>query len=121
MARETVAQRNARLEAERAQREAVAKATYMTRVMAVLERATKANFELEVRDELFVLEDRDDRRGGTYRFPAQWSDEADNALATLEWEVEHKEEALREAERRAQVRAAALSKLSAEERELLGL
>lgn len=121
MPRETAMQRNARLEAERANREALSRATYMSRVMGVLERATKANFELEVKDEQFVLEDRDDRRGGTYRFPAQWSTEADNALANLEWEVEHKEEAEREAARRAQVRAQALSKLSAEERELLGL
>jgi len=121
MARETVAQRTARLETEQAQREAVAKATYMTRVMSVLERATKANFELEVRDRLFVLEDRDDRRGGTYRFPAEWSLDADNALDSLEFEVGYKEEAMREAARRAQVRAAALSKLSQEERELLGL
>ena len=121
MARETVTQRNLRLAEERAALDAMAKATYMTRVMAVLERATKANFELEVRDELFVLEDRDDRRGGTYRFPAQWSDEADSALSSLEFEVGYKEEAMREEVRRASVRAAALNKLTSEERELLGL
>ena len=121
MARETKAARDERLAAEAEARRTVARATYMTRVMAVLERATKANFELEVRDGLFVVEDRDARRDGTYRFPAEWSLDADNALDSLEFEVGYKEEALREAERRALVRTTALSKLTKEEREELGL
>jgi len=121
MARKTKAELTAEREAERQAQLAVARATYLSRLMMVLERATKANFELEVRDGLFVLEDRDARRDGTYRLPAEWHNNADDYLNTLEFEVGYKEEALREAERKALVRTAALSKLSTEERELLGL
>lgn len=121
MARETKEQKMERMAAERAAEQAVARATYLSRVMMVLERATKANFELEVKDGLFVLEDRDARRDGTYRLPAEWHENADDYLQTLEFEVSYKEEAQREAERKARVRATALSKLSAEEKDLLGL
>jgi hypothetical protein len=121
MARETVAQRNARMVAEREAELAVAKATYLSRLMSVLERATKVNFELEVRDGVFVVEDRDARRDGTYRLPVEWSQDADNTLDSLEFEVGYKEEAEREAERKAALKSAALSKLSVEEREVLGL
>lgn len=121
MARETKAERLAREAAERAAELAVSKATYLNRLMMVLERATKVNFELEVRDGLFVLEDRDARRDGTYRLPAEWHENADDYLQTLEFEVGYKEEAEREAQRRANLRANALNKLSAEEREALGL
>jgi hypothetical protein len=121
MARETKEQKMERMAAERAAEQAVARATYLSRLMMVLERATKANFELEVKDGLFVLEDRDARRDGTYRLPAEWHENADDYLQTLEFEVSYKEEAQREAERKARVRAAALSKLSAEEKDLLGL
>ncbi len=122
MARETKAEKMERMAAERAAQLAVAKATYTDRMMTVLERANKVNFELEVRDGMFALQDRDARRDGTYFLPAVWNEaNADDFLRNLEFEVELKEEATREAERRAQVRAQALSKLSQEERELLGL
>jgi hypothetical protein len=121
MARKTKAELTAEREAERQAQLTVARATYLSRLMMVLERATKANFELEVKDGLFVLEDRDARRDGTYRLPAEWHENADDYLQSLEFEVSYKEEALREAERKFQVRTAALSKLTEEERELLGL
>jgi hypothetical protein len=121
MARETKAQRDARYDAERDARLAVAKATYPQRLMAVLERATKMNFELSVMNSEFRVEDRDDRRADMYLLPYEFSTKADDTLQSLEWEVESKEEARAEAERRATVRSAALNKLSAEEREVLGL
>lgn len=96
--------------------------TYTERMMAVLQRAGKENFELEVRDGKFRVEDRDDRRfGGTFYLPPAWDRMADVDLFQLEQAVEFKEEARAEREQKAQVRATALAKLTAEEREELGL
>jgi hypothetical protein len=121
MARETKAQREARLELERQERLAVAKATYVERMMSVLRRATKQNFELTVSlSDSFLVSDRDDNSSYFYVSPA-WSEQADMNLNELEWSVESKEERAAEAERRANVRANALAKLTAEERELLKL
>jgi hypothetical protein len=121
MARETKAQRDARYDAERDARLAVAKASYPQRLMAVLERATKMNFELSVMNAEFRVEDRDDRRADMYLLPYEFSTKADDTLQSLEWEVESKEEARAEYERKANLRATALSKLTAEEREALSL
>lgn len=121
MARETRAERAAREAAERAAYEAEMAASYPERLMAMLERATKVNFELEVREGKFVLEDRDDRRDRTVELTLTYSAENQEALHELDWRVDMKEEAQREAERRANLRRNALSKLTAEEREELGL
>lgn len=121
MARETKAQREARLEAEHQAQLAVAKATYTERLMAVLARATKENFELEVKDMLFKVEDRDERRRVPHFLPPTWTETADMDLYSLEVCVELKEEERTESERRYQAKQTALSKLSKEERELLGL
>ena len=121
MARETKAQRLEREAAERAAYEAEMAATYPQRLMAMLERATKVNFELEVRDGKFHLEDRDDRRDRAVELTLTYSKENQEALHELDWRVDTKEEREREEQRRYQVRQAALSKLSQEERELLGL
>ena len=121
MARETKAQRLEREAAERAAYEAEMAATYPARLMAMLERATKVNFELEVRDGKFVLEDRDDRRDRVVELTLTYSTENQEALHELEWRVDMKEEAEREAERKRLAKQAALAKLTKEERELLGL
>ena len=121
MAKETKAQRLEREAAERAAYEAVAVATYPQRLMAMLERATKVNFELEVRDAKFVLTDRDDRCDRTVELTLAYSKENQEALHELDWRVDMKEEAEREANRKFAVKQAALAKLSNEERELLGL
>ena len=121
MARETKAQREARLEADRLAQVAVAKATYTERMMAVLERAVRENFELTVRSAKFVAEDRDERRVSPYVVQPTWTETADMDLYSLEVSVELKEEARADREQRALVRATALAKLTAEERELLNL
>ena len=122
MARKTKAELAAEREAEQAQQVAVAKATYTERMMAVLERAVKENFQLEVRDGKFCVEDRDDRRfSGTFYLPPAWDTMADVDLFQLEVAVELKEEARAEREQKAKVRATALAKLTAEERGELGL
>ncbi len=122
MARETKAQREARLELVREGLLASARASYTERMMAVFERAAKENFELEVRDGKFRVEDRDDRRfSGTFYLPPVWDEMADVDLFQLEMAVEFKEEARLEREQKANARAAALAKLNAFERDLLGL
>lgn len=121
MARETKAQRLEREAAERAAYEAEMAATYPARLMAMLERATKVNFELAVRDAKFVLRDRDDHRDRVVELTPTHNAENQEALDELSWRVALKEEAELEAARKAAMRQAALSKLSKEERELLGL
>jgi hypothetical protein len=121
MARETKAQREARLELIQEGRLAMARATYTQRMMAVLERAVRENFELEVKNMLFKVEDRDDRRSSPYMLYPEWTVVSDMALYDLELAVELKEEARAKREQKANARAAALAKLNAFERDLLGL
>lgn len=121
MARETVAQRNARFDAERDARVAVAKATYTERMMAVLERAVKNNFEMTVKDGKFYVEDRDERRSSNYSLTPTWNELADSDLYTLELSVEMKEEEAAEQERVYNLRKTALAKLTDEERKALSL
>lgn len=123
MTRETKAQREVRETAEREARVTVAKATYVERMMSMLARATKMNFELEVNSALsFVLTDRDDRRASTYHVRPEWDDAfADMQLYELEMAVEFKEEEAAERERVANLRATALAKLTQEERTLLNV
>ena len=122
MARETAMQRNARLEAAEAARLLALAESYPARLMELPERATRfENFELTVRDGMFRVEDRDDRRADAYMLSYSFTKHADSTLDSLEWDVKEKEERRAEAERRAMLRSAALNKLSEEEREVLGL
>jgi len=121
MARKTKAELAAEREAYEAAQQAVARSTYTDRMMAVFERANRVNFELEVKHSRFVLEDRDERGYKTYTLTPEWSTENDEVLECLDWRVWLKEEAEAEAERKRQLRADALAKLSQEEREELGL
>jgi hypothetical protein len=121
MARETKAQREARWDSERDAQLAISRASYTERMMAVLERAVRENFELNVSNGKFVVEDRDERRVSPYVVQPVWSETADMDLYSLEVSVELKEEERAERERRANLRTTALNKLSQEEREALGL
>jgi hypothetical protein len=121
MAKETKAQRDARLEAERLAQVEVAKSTYTDRMMAVFARATKMNFDLDVKDAKFIVHDRDSNHREVYSVDPVWSELADSDLYSLEMAVEFKEEVAAERERKANLRATALAKLTAEERELLNL
>jgi hypothetical protein len=121
MARETKAERLAREAAEAAAFAAEQAATYPQRLMAMLERATNAYFELTVKDGEFLLNDRDVSTAWTVVLTMVWNTENEGELQELDWRVELKEEAEREALRRVTVRNQALNKLSIEEREILGL
>lgn len=121
MARETKAERVAREAAEVAAAEANLAESYPDRLMAMLERAVKQNYELTVRNAKFVVEDRDARRDSAVELTLTYNRANQEALCELDWRVEAKEEAEREAERKAMLRRAALNKLSEEEREVLGV
>ena len=126
MARETVAQRNARLAKEREERLEAERLAYPLRLMNLLERATNLpNFELTVRNGFFRVEDRDARYDSEYELAYSWSTDHQAALENLTWKVESVEQELAEAQRRYEVKKEAERKvrelLSDEERELLGL
>lgn len=121
MARETKAERMAREAAERAAYEAEQAATYPARLMAMLERASRANHELEVRDGMFVVSDRDESGVVKYELTLEYNRANQETLHEMDWRLEMKEEREREAARKAAVKAAALAKLTQEERELLNL
>jgi hypothetical protein len=121
MARKTKAELAAEREAAHQARYDVARATYTERMMAVLERAVKENFELTVRSGKFVVEDRDERRASPYVVQPTWTETADMDLYSLEVSVELKEEARAESERLSALRRQAFLKLTEEEQNALGL
>ena len=121
MARETKEEKLARLAQARAAEEQALKASYPERLMVMLERAIAQNYELLVRNGAFVLTDLDDSSDGTYALSLESDSASEGNLRELDWKLGLKEEAERKARRRVEVRNAALSKLSAEEREALGL
>ena len=121
MARETKAQRQEREAAERVARLEQEKQEYFPKLMELMERACKNNFELTVVDSKFKLSDRDSR-DDFWSFEPQWSESFDLwSFTDLEYHLERKEEARQEAERKYQLRQNALAKLTAEERKELGL
>ena len=113
MAAEAALEREAQL--------AVAKATYTERMMAILERAVRENFELNVSNGKFVVEDRDERRRTAHLLQPVWTETADMDLYSLEVSVELKEEARAESERLSALRRQAFLKLTEEEQQALGL
>jgi hypothetical protein len=121
MARKTKAQLVAERKAFVAANEAFARDSYAGRLMSVLERAVKQNFELTVVESKFVLQDRDSPRVPVTFLTLTYNEVSQEQLDELEWSVEAKEKAAEEYLRRETMRRAALSKLSQEERELLGV
>ena len=122
MARETVAQRNARLVQEREARLVQEVAEYPTRLMVALTRATNAYFELSVSDNKFLVRDRSNEvRALAYAH----SPNSQFQLVELELDLDLHERELAEAKRLSEVKAEALRKvnelLTKEERELLNL
>lgn len=125
MARRTAAERRA--EAERMRqlseesRVARESAEYPTKLMAALEEATTLNnYELEVRNGMFALRDRDSR-DSTLSLTVAYTENSYNALESLEWDLRSKAEDRAESERLSAVRRAAFAKLSEEEKTVLGL
>ena len=126
MARETKAEREARLAAEREARLVEERNGYPARLMAVLERVNNQwDMELFVRDNLFVVRSRNDNYGNECLLSYNWNPTTQETIQELEWKLNSLEEAQAEAKRRSEVKREAQRKvqeiLSDEERELLGL
>lgn len=125
MARETVAQRNARYAQERETYLANQVAEYPTRLMAVLTRATNAYFDMSVVENKFVVRDRNKYDPQDHVLAYAHSPNSQEQLEELEFVLDRHEAELAEARRVREVKENALRKvnemLTAEERELLGL
>lgn len=122
MARKTKAELAAEREEARALQEAHEFAQYPTRLMAALELATKKfNYELEVENSLFTLNNRDRPRDAVLNFTMTHTPDSQLVLEMLEWDLQLLAEEQAERERVHLARAAALAKLTKEERELLDL
>ena len=121
MARMTKTQREA-MEAEaRLEEQNRLRDEYPTRLMKALSQATELQFVLSVVDDSFVVTDPNERYGEVFTMSYEYNAEAEQQLYNLELELKLKYAEFAEKERRQQVRANALAKLSDEERELLGV
>ncbi len=125
MARETVAQRNARYAQEREAYLAKQVTEYPTRLMVALTRATNAYFELSVNDNKFLVRDRNKYEPQVHTLAYAHSPNSQEQLEELEWALDRHEAELAEQRRVAEVRKEAERKarelFTDEERELLGL
>ena len=120
MARMTKAQREATEEAARVEQENQLRAEYPTRLMKALSQATELQFVLSVVNDSFVV-DPSERYPEVFTMSYEYTVAAELHLYNLELELKLKYAEFVEKERRRQVRANALAKLSDEERELLGV
>jgi len=119
MARQSKAQRQALEEKENQELQAQLAQDYPQTLMTVLERATKMNYELTVRDQSFELFDLDSAY--SFSLTLQYSQENQRTLEELDWNLRIKLADEEEKKRRYEVKKAALAKLTAEERKALGL
>jgi hypothetical protein len=121
MARKTKAEQQAEREALVAARMLADAEAYPSKLMAALEEATtKNNYELEVRNGMFSLRDRDSR-DATLSLTMSYTENSFYALESLEWDLNEKAEERAESERLSALRRQAFLKLSEEEKNALGL
>ena len=121
MARMTKMQREAAEEDVRVEQEKQLRAEYPTRLMKALSQATELKFVLSVFDDSFVVTEPNETYPEMFTMGYEYSVAAEQQLYNLELELKFKYAEFAEKERRQQVRANALAKLSFEERELLGV
>ena len=89
--------------------------------MKALSQATELKFVLSVVDDSFVVTDPSERYPELFTMTYEYAVAAEQHLYHLELALKLKYAEFAEKERRQQVRANALAKLSFEERELLGV
>lgn len=118
MARETVAQRNARVQAEREAYQAAEETQYPTLLMDTLERASRLGWDLTVNNAQFVVSDRGK---ANWAMTPLYTSESQADLEALVYDVESEEERRVAEQARYLAKQTALAKLTKEERELLGL
>ena len=126
MTRETKTQREMRLKEEYAafyvEQERLLERLYPGRLLRVLERALRAGFTVRASDGYLVVQGP---RAGRYDvgvfMSLRCSTSALESLEHLEDEVKRVEDKSNEAQRKLELKTAALAKLTVEEREVLGL
>ncbi len=121
MAKETKLMREHRLAEEQLARVEEERVNYLPRLMRALETASKLNYALEVKEGKFVVYDRNERKPESFHLTAEYSETNQNRLSDLEWKVDYAAREQAEADRKFLVKQVALTKLSKEERELLGV
>ena len=121
MACMTKTQREAIEEAARIEQENRLRAEYPTRLMKALSQATELQYALSVVNDSFVVTEPNETYPELFTMSYEYNAEAEQQLYALELELSVKYAEFAEKERRQQVRANALAKLSFEERELLGV
>ena len=117
MARKTKAELALEAANAQAMQEAEAEATYQPRLMAALAQSTKEYLDLTVEDNLFVVTDRTRDTRAVFVMSPTYTREAWE-LDSLESYLAKKVAERVESERKHLVKQTALSKLTAEEREL---
>ena len=121
MARMTKTQREA-MEAEaRLEEQNRLRDEYPTRLMKALSQATELQYALSVVNDSFVVTEPNETYPELFTMSYEYNAEAEGQFYDLELELSVKYADFAEKERRQQVRANALAKLSFEERELLGV
>lgn len=117
MARKTREQMRASAEAALLAMEGERKSKYLPYLMLALECACKFDYTLAVKNGMFILTlGRSEHEFSREYTPASWDE-----LMELEWQLNARLSEREEQERRSRARAAALAKLTIEERELLDL
>jgi hypothetical protein len=117
MARETKAQRMARLEQEHFLQEQELSKSYHKRLMTALGEATKERWGIHVVDSKFCVY----VEGITFELGLDWTCMNEYTLSDFQFQVDMAQNARAEELRKAELRNNALAKLTQEERELLNL
>lgn len=104
-----------------AEQEAMERAAYCSKLMEAPVSACALGYTLEAQRGAFHLRERNWSGCDTVRLGAEYSRQNLMKLEEFERELQGKRDELEEIARKARVKQAALSKLTAEEREFLGL
>jgi hypothetical protein len=119
MARETKAQREARVANEKLRNEQELSKSYHKRLMTALGEATKERWGIHVVDSKFCV--YVDVEGITFELGLDWTCMNEYTLSDFQFQVDMAQNARAEEQRKADLRKNALAKLTQEERELLNL
>ena len=117
MARETKAQREARVANEKLRHEQECRNSYHQRLMDALGAATKEGWHIDVAAGKFFVYGENE----TFEFSLYWDWKNDYALSDLQFQMNVAADARAEEQRKVDLRNNALAKLTQEERELLNL
>jgi LPS O-antigen subunit length determinant protein (WzzB/FepE family) len=119
MPRETNVERLAREKAEEQARVDEAKAEYFPRLLMALEKATNIGWDISVKAEIFTVHDGNNWL--KYEVAAAYTSYSIDLLFDLEHAIDIETRRLEEVKRKIAVKKQALSKLTEEERQVLGV